>query len=100
MSFENSGGIENKNTQAPTESLQAEGKEVSDVVIDIFEFAERDEGVPHAREYRVRIDDEKVTVDTPYPTGALLLSKVGKRPCAFELIEEFVNHENCVVEPD
>lgn len=67
---------------------------------DVLEFAERGEEVPHAREYRVRIDDEKVTVVTPCPTGELLLGKVGKRPCAFELIEEFVRHESCVVEPD
>jgi len=67
---------------------------------DILEFAARGEEVPHAREYRVRIDDEKVTVDTAHPTGEMLLSKVGKRTCSFELIEEFVHHENCVVEPD
>lgn len=67
---------------------------------DILEFAERGEEVPHAREYRVHIDGEKVIIDTPYPTGEMLLSKVGKRPCAFELIEEFVHRENCVVEPD
>jgi hypothetical protein len=69
-------------------------------LVDVLEFAERDEEVPHAREYLVHIDGEKVTVDTAYPTGEMLLSKVGKRPCAFELIEEFVHHENCVVEPD
>jgi hypothetical protein len=67
---------------------------------NILEFAERDEEVPHARMYQVSIDGEKVIVDTPYPTGNLLLSKVGKQPCAFELIEEFAHHENCVVEPD
>jgi len=66
---------------------------------DILEFAKRGEEVPHAREYRIHIDGEIVTVDTPSPTGELILSKVGKRPCAFELIEEFVHHENCVIEP-
>jgi hypothetical protein len=30
----------------------------------------------------------------------MLLAKVEKRPCAFELIEEFVHRENDVVEPD
>jgi len=67
---------------------------------DILEFVERGEEVPSARKYQVRIDGENVTVDIPCPTGELLLSKVGKRPCAFELIEEFVHHENRVVEPD
>ncbi len=68
--------------------------------IDIFEFAERGEDVPHAPVYRVRIDGELVKVDTDHPTGELLLSKVGKCPCAFELIEDFVDHKNSVVEPD
>ncbi|MGA3091812.1 MAG: multiubiquitin domain-containing protein [Terriglobales bacterium] len=71
-----------------------------EVEIDIFEFAGRGEEVPHATTYRVRIDGETVKVDTPHPTGELLLSKVGKRPCAFELIEEFVHHDNDVVEPN
>jgi hypothetical protein len=68
--------------------------------IDIFEFDERGEDVPHAPVYRVRIDGELVKVDTDHPTGELLLSKVGKCPCAFELIEDFVDHKNSVVEPD
>jgi len=67
--------------------------------IDIFEFSQRGEEVPHAPAYRVRIDGETVTADTPRPTGELLLGKVGKRPCAFELIEEFVHDKNDVVEP-
>jgi len=67
--------------------------------IDIFEFSERGVEVPHAPAYRVRIDGETVKVDTACPTGELLLSKVGKRSCAFELIEEFVHHKNNVIEP-
>lgn len=54
---------------------------------------------PH-HEYHVRIDGEMVEVETRYPTGKQLLDKVGKRPCAFELIEELQHHENDVVEPD
>jgi hypothetical protein len=68
--------------------------------IDIFEFSQRGEEVPHAPAYRVRIDGEVFRIDTPRPKGELLLGKVGKRPCAFELIEEFVHHENNVVEPE
>jgi len=74
--------------------------ELKDVEIDLLEFAERGEEVPHARRYTVRIDGEEVRVDTPCPTGEDLLRKVGKRPCAFELIEEFVHHDNDVVEPN
>ncbi len=69
------------------------------VEIDVLEFTERGEEVPHAKAYKVRIDGEMVRVDTPTPTGELLLSKVHKRPCAFELIEEFTHRESCVVEP-
>lgn len=72
---------------------------IQDAEIDILEFAERGEPVPHARAYRVRIDGETVKVHTPCPTGEELLHKVGKRPCAFELIAEFRHHENCVIEP-
>ena len=67
--------------------------------IDVFEHAERDKEVPHSHAYRVRIDGENVRVETDHPTGELLLSKVGKRPCAFELIAEFKHDENFVVEP-
>jgi len=74
-------------------------KEITEVEIDILEVAERGEEVPHAKAYRVRIDCEIVKVETPHPTGEMLLSKVHKRPCAFELIEEFVHCENSVVEP-
>jgi hypothetical protein len=74
-------------------------QDLKDVEIDLLEFAERGEEVPHARVYRVRIDDKTFKIDTPCPTGEALLHKVGKRPCAFELIEEFVHHENNVVEP-
>lgn len=67
--------------------------------IDLLEFAERGDEVPHAKVYRVRIDGETVKVHTQFPTGEELLHKVGKKPCAVELIEEFCHHENNVVEP-
>ncbi len=77
-----------------------EYEEILETEIDILEFAERGEEVPHARAYHVRIDGESSRVDTHCPTGESLLSLVGKRPFAFELIEEFTHHENYVVEPD
>jgi len=78
-----------------TESSQ----QITEVEVDILEYAERGEEIPHAKAYRVRIDGETVKVETPCPTGEMLLSKVDKRPCAFELIEEFRHHKNDVVEP-
>jgi hypothetical protein len=67
--------------------------------IDVFELSQRGDEIPHGKVYRVRIDGEVVRIDTPQPTGELLLSKVGKRSCAFELIEEFVDGKNNIVEP-
>lgn len=67
--------------------------------VDIGEYAERRTPVPHAKIYRVRIDCEAVKVETSHPGGEQLLHKVGKRPCAFELIAELVHCENEVIEP-
>jgi hypothetical protein len=67
--------------------------------IDIAGMAERGQEVPHGKIFLVPIDCERVKVETQHPTGELLLHKVHKRPCAFELIAEFVHCENQVVEP-
>jgi hypothetical protein len=83
-----------------TDDDQISQAAVQEGEIDILEFAERGESVPHAKTYRVRIDGEVVKVHTPCPTGEELLHKVGKRPCAFELIAEFRDHKNRVIEPD
>jgi len=74
--------------------------EIVDVEIDIFELAGRGEEIPHARWYKVRIDHQEVKFDTACPTGKELMSKVQKRPCAFELIAEYVHRESEVVEPE
>jgi len=68
--------------------------------IDVFEHSQRGEEIPHGKAYRVRIDGQLFRIETPRPTGGLLLGKVGKRPCAFELIEESVDGKNDVVEPN
>jgi hypothetical protein len=78
--------------------MEEENLEV--IEVELLAFADRGEEVPHAKTYKVRVDAETVRVDTPTPTGEMLLSKVHQRPCAFELIEEFTHRENCVVEPD
>ncbi len=78
---------------------EADNHEGLSAEIDIIDFALRGEEIPHAKAYLVRIDGERVKVDTPSPTGEMLLNKVGRRSCAFELIEEFVHDENEVIEP-
>jgi hypothetical protein len=75
-----------------------ENPQEREVAVDIFEYAQRGAEIPHAHSYHVRIDGEKFEINTPRPTGEFLLGKVGKRSCAFELIEEFVHRENDVVE--
>jgi hypothetical protein len=72
----------------------------SGLEVDISGMAERGHEVPHGEIFRVPIDCECVRIDTQYPKGELLLNKVHKRPCAFELIAEFVHCENRVIEPD
>jgi hypothetical protein len=68
--------------------------------VDVFAHSQRGGEVPHGKAYRVRIDREFFRIDTARPTGELLLSKVRKRSCAFELIEEFCDGKNDVVEPN
>jgi Multiubiquitin len=74
--------------------------EIAEVGVDIHEYATQGREIPHAERYRVRVDGEEVVVETAHPTGEMLLQKVGKRACAFELIEEFLHEEADVVEPE
>lgn len=80
-----------------TEEAQIQARESDE--IDVCACAERGEAVPAARAYRVRIDCETVVVRTQHPTGEMLLRLVGKRPCAFELIEQSTHCGNDVVDP-
>lgn len=68
--------------------------------VDITGMAERGQEVSHGESFVVQIDCERVRVETQHPKGELLLARVHKRPCAFELIAEFVHCENRVIEPD
>jgi hypothetical protein len=76
-----------------------ENVEIMEAEVDLLEFAERGEQVPHAKTYRVRIDCEVFKIDIRHPTGEMLLAKAGKHACAYELIAEFAHRENEVVEP-
>lgn len=84
-----------------SENHEQHGGAVGEIVeVDITGMAERGQDVPHGHRFIVQIDCERVRVDTQYPKGELLLSKVHKRPCAFELIAEFTHCENRVIEPE
>src|SRR5436309_743980 len=73
----------------PANNSELSNQEFAEMEVDIGELAERGEKVPHAEIFRVPIDCERVRITTQHPTGELLLSRVHKRPCAFELIAEF-----------
>jgi Multiubiquitin len=98
--MDNNGSEIGKERQQGPAELSRGDQTIAEVEIDLREFVDRGEAVPHARVYRVRIDDETVKVHTPCPNGEELLHKVHKRPCAFELIAEFRHHEGRVVEPN
>ena len=79
---------------------ERENQKPEDLEVDILDYAGRGEPVPHARSYRVVIDGEKYKVETPTPTGKGLLELAGKSPCSFELIAEFIHHENDIIDPE
>lgn len=83
----------------PPNNSELSNQEFVEMEVDIGELAERGEKVPHAEVFKVPIDCERVRIATQHPTGELLLSRVHKRPCAFELIAEFTHCENQVIEP-
>src|SRR5271165_6109984 len=85
--------------QMSLENSEQHGGEKPDEV-DITGMAERGREVPHGESFVVHIDCERVRVETQHPKGELLLARVHKRPCAFELIAEFVHCDNRVIEPD
>lgn len=68
--------------------------------VDISDCATRGTAAPHAHTYVVTIDNQKFKVNTSTPTGEFLLSLVGKRPCADELLAEYSHHEAQVVDPN
>ena len=51
------------------------------------------------RHYKVRIDEKEFKVDTRHPSVELLISLVGRKLCAYELIELRHEGENREVEP-
>src|SRR5438132_340635 len=55
--------------------------------------------VPHAPTFHVRIDGDNFRVETEHPTGEFLLTLVGKRPCAFELLAQFAPHRQEIIQP-
>lgn len=66
---------------------------------DIEECAKKGLDVPHARKFRVRIDDHAHVVEGAIHDREFLLSLVGKNSEEFELVEGFANpDENEVVE--
>ena len=80
-----------------TIEMTVETEVVEEIIL--LEFAEQGKSVPPAKVYWVHINGEKIKIETPQPTGEVLLKAAGKRPCAFALIAEFVHRESEVIEP-
>ncbi len=80
-----------------TIEMTVETEVVEEIIL--LEFAEQGKPVPPAKVYWVHINGEKIKIETPQPTGEVLLKAAGKRRCAFALIAEFVHRESEVIEP-
>lgn len=49
-------------------------------VIDVEQYAKEGKEIPHAKQYRIRIDKEHFVVDVPEMSGRGLLNLAGKTP--------------------
>lgn len=52
------------------------------------------------RVFPIKIDGEMFKFDDPIVTGRDVLARVGKKPCAFDLVAEFSPHRSESVAPD
>jgi hypothetical protein len=70
-------------------------------IFDLEEYAHSNKTVPpHARHFRIRVDESTLEITTPNPTGREILAKVGKSPDAHFLTQILVGEDDIVVEPD
>jgi hypothetical protein len=67
--------------------------------VEIEAYAKRGEAVPCARRYRIRIDKTPYVTENPEPTGAEILSYVGKTAEAWKLYQVFRGQQPVPVEP-
>lgn len=72
--------------------------EMEEVELEVF--AARGEAAPHAHRYVIRIDEERMTVHQPDPTGSELLARVGKRPCAYALVQILRHQDDEFIDPE
>lgn len=49
-------------------------------IVDIEQYTKEGKKIPHAEQYKIRIDKEKYVVDVPEMTGRQLLELAGKKP--------------------
>jgi hypothetical protein len=66
----------------------------------MLETEKQGKDASHPDSFRTQVDGEAFKINTRTPTGNLLLGKVGKRSCAFELVARYANGEEEVIEPD
>lgn len=70
-------------------------------VFDLEEYARSSKTIPpHARHFRIRVDESTLEITAPNPTGREILAEVGKSPDNHFLTQILVGEDDQVVEPD
>lgn len=68
--------------------------------VELEACAARGEAAPHAHRYAIRIDEDRLTVNHPDPTGIELLARVGKKPCAYALVQILRHQDDEFIDPE
>lgn len=66
---------------------EIEKEQLDEEVIDVEAFAKAGKKVPPAKRYQIRVDKEKVIVDTATIKGKEILGRVGKTPDQYNLYQ-------------
>ena len=68
--------------------------------IDIEDYVRANKPIPQAKRYVIRIDKQKIVVNSPVLTGRQILALVGKTPDKFKLYEHFPGRQPQPIQPD
>lgn len=68
--------------------------------VDVEDLSKKGHPIPRAKRYVIRIDKERVTVETHELTGRQILALVGKTPDQFKLYEHKRGHQPIPIGPD
>jgi len=68
--------------------------------VDVEQYVKEGKPIPRARRYRIRIDRERIVVETSELTGHAILALVGKTPQQYLLSQRLRGGAVKSVEPD